>query len=217
MAEDYYAVLGVARNATEQQIRQRFHELVRSRHPDRFHGEEKARAEVEFQRITEAANVLGSAERRRRHDGELAQAQANATTSGGGERELARVYMQRGVKAYKEGNHREAADNFDRATKADPTNAKAWHSLALACSQDPKWRTQAQAAISKACELDPMKVAYHKAAGRIFQVSGLAEKAESHYRLALQWGGDDPEINSALEELLNERKGRSRLSSLFGR
>lgn len=217
MAEDFYAVLGVHRNATEAQIRDRFRELVRTKHPDRFQGEEKLRAEHEFQRITEAANVLGSYERRRRHDAELDQAKANASSSGGTERELGKVYMQRGVKAYKEGNHREAADNFDRATKADPGNAKAWHSLALACSQDARWRPQAQAAIVKACELEPMKVIYLKAAGRIFQASGVSDKAENYYRLALQWGGDDPEVNSALEELLNERKGRSRLSSLFGR
>lgn len=218
MPEDFYAVLGVARNATEQQIRQRFLELVRTKHPDRVQGPEKTQAEIDFQRITEAANVLGSPDRRRRHDAELTQAQSSGAVAGVSGRELAKVYMQRGVKAYKEGNHREAADNFDRATKADPSNAKAWHSLALACSQDSRWRTQAQTAIARACELDPMKVAYLKLAGRIFQGSGIADKAESYYRLALQWGGDDPEINSALEELLNDRnKGRSRLSSLFGR
>lgn len=216
MREDFYAVLGVPRHATELQVRQRFLELARSRHPDRFQGAEKVRAEGEFQKITEAANVLGDPERRRRHDAELAQAQApSATAAGGGNADLVRVYMQRGVKAYKEDNFRDAADNFDRATKADPRNSKAWHSLALACSRDPKWRTQAMAAIAKACELEPMKASYAKLAGRLHAASGIADKAEQYYRQALQWGGEDPEIDAALAEL--QGKGRSRLSSLFGR
>lgn len=217
MREDFYAVLGVQKTASEQQIRQRFLELARAKHPDRFQGDAKVAAEAEFQKLTEAANVLTSPERRRRHDAELAQAQAFAPSSGGSEKELARVYLQRGVKAYKDGNFREAADNFDRSTKADPTNAKAWHSLALACSAEPRWRPQAQAAIETACELEPMKVAYLKAAGKIFQASGIADKAEQYYRQALQWGGDDPEIHSALTELQGDRKARSRLTGLFGR
>ncbi|HEY4588113.1 MAG TPA: DnaJ domain-containing protein, partial [Thermoanaerobaculia bacterium] len=67
MARDFYTVLAVPRNATEDQIRQRFRELARTRHPDRFQGGEKARAEKEFQEITQAFNVLVDPERRRRH------------------------------------------------------------------------------------------------------------------------------------------------------
>lgn len=51
MAKDFYSVLALPRNATEDQIRQRFRELARTRHPDRFQGvTEKARAEQEFKR-----------------------------------------------------------------------------------------------------------------------------------------------------------------------
>ena len=52
MGADYYAVLGVARNATTKQIREQFRKLVRDRHPDRFQGTEKQRAERDFQNIT---------------------------------------------------------------------------------------------------------------------------------------------------------------------
>ena len=45
MARDLYAVLAVPRNATEEQIRQRFRETARLRHPDRFQGAEKETAE----------------------------------------------------------------------------------------------------------------------------------------------------------------------------
>ena len=71
MARDFYTVLAVPRNATEDQIRRRFRELARTRHPDRFRGVEKERAERDFQEITQAFNVLADPERRRRHDQEL--------------------------------------------------------------------------------------------------------------------------------------------------
>src|SRR3954447_20414341 len=124
MARDFYAVLAVPRNATEDQIRQRFRELARTRHPDRFQGTEKVRAESEFQEITQAFNVLIDPERRRHHDLELTRPEPGAT--GAAPRQRARVYLQRGIKAYKEKNHFEAADSFARATQADPGNAQAW-------------------------------------------------------------------------------------------
>src|SRR6202035_951938 len=108
MAKDFYAILGVPRTASEDQLRQRFRELARERHPDRFRGEEKARAEKDFQDITQAFNVLSDPERRRSHDRELARPQEISDP-----RQLVRVYLQRGIRAYKEKNYFEAADNFD--------------------------------------------------------------------------------------------------------
>ncbi|HEY4561426.1 MAG TPA: DnaJ domain-containing protein, partial [Thermoanaerobaculia bacterium] len=105
MARDFYSVLAVPRNATEDQIRQRFRELARTRHPDRFQGTEKERAEKEFQEITQAFNVLVDPERRRRHDTDLVRPEESSATD---PRQLFRVYLQRGVKAYKEKSYLEA-------------------------------------------------------------------------------------------------------------
>ena len=68
MARDFYAVLALSRSASEDQIRQRFRELARARHPDRFRGQEKVRAEKDFQDITEAFNALIDPARRRRQE-----------------------------------------------------------------------------------------------------------------------------------------------------
>lgn len=198
MARDFYAVLAVPRNATEDQIRQRFRELARTRHPDRFQGTEKARAETEFQEITQAFNVLSDAERRRRHDVELVRPEESGAAD---PRQLFRVYLQRGVKAYKEKNFLEAASNFDLATQADPKSGQAWHHLAQACSQQRNWLPRAVAAIDHACQLEPMNASYLKQAGRIYALTGQAERAIQYYRKALQWGDDDPAVRQALEEL----------------
>lgn len=212
MARDFYAVLAVPRNATEDQIRQRFRELARTRHPDRFQGMEKARAESEFQEITQAYIVLADPERRRKHDVELIR------PGEGGEvvdpRQLFRVYLQRGVKAYKEKNFLEAASNFDLATQTDPKNGQAWHHLAQACSQQRNWLSRALDAIDRACQLEPMNGAYLKQAGRIYALTGQTEKALNYYRKSLQWGDDDPAVRQAIEELSRSTAAPRR--GLFG-
>lgn len=208
MRRDFYAVLGLQRTATEEQIRQRFRELARERHPDRFQGERKAAAELEFQEITQAANVLADPERRRQHDLELARPQEQSADP----RQLARMFLQRGVKAYKEQSFLEAAESFDRATQAEPTNAKAWHHLALACSHQPRWYPRALAAIARACELDPMNPGYFKLAGRIAALCGRPEEAERYYEQAIEWGGDEPAVRQALEALRKARR-----PGLFGK
>ena len=66
MAEivNQYEVLGVPRSATPEEIRKRYRDLARERHPDRYPAELKARAEAEFQALTAAYNILMSPERR---------------------------------------------------------------------------------------------------------------------------------------------------------
>jgi curved DNA-binding protein CbpA len=212
VATNYYAILGVPRNATEQQIRDRFKQIARQRHPDRFRDEEKVRAEREFQDITEALNILANPERRRQHDLELARPEAQ---QGVDSRQLAKVYLQRGARAYREKNYLAAADNFDRATKAEPDNALAWHNLALACGHQQRWMPQAMAAISRACELEPMNVTYLLAAGRLFSRAGMQTRAEQYYQEALDWGADEAAVSAELEEL--QRAGKRPRGGLFGK
>jgi curved DNA-binding protein CbpA len=212
MARDFYAVLAVSRNATEDQIRQRFRELARTRHPDRFQGAEKLRAEAEFQEITQAFNVLSDPERRRKHDIELIR--PDESSSAVDPRQLFKVYLQRGVKAYKEKNYLEAASNFDLATQADNRNAQAWHHLAQACSQQRNWLSRAVDAIERACQLEPMNGSYLKQAGRILALAGQSERAIQYYRKALQWGDDDETVRQALEELT--RPAVPKRGGLFG-
>jgi curved DNA-binding protein CbpA len=199
----YYDVLGVMPDASEQQIRQRFRELARRSHPDRFQGEEKARAEAEFQSITQAFNVLVDPLRRRDHDFELAQA-GSGRTEKEGDRTL-RAFLQRGRKAYREGKWAEAAAAFHSATEAAPGSASAWYHLALTCQRNPRWQAQAVEASRRACEIDTMNVDYLKLAGDVHRQAGFAAKAEKFYTDALHWGGPDAKIETAVQELMRAR------------
>lgn len=66
--QDYYEVLGVARNANADDIRKAYRALALKWHPDRHVEAEKADAEARFKRIAEAFEVLSDADKRNRYD-----------------------------------------------------------------------------------------------------------------------------------------------------
>ena len=197
---NYYTVLGLPQNATTRQIRERFLDLARLKHPDRFRGPEKEKAETEFQELTQAFNILSDPERRRELDADLAR--KDSSSGGGHSAQAARVYIQRGVQAYRKKSYSEAVDNFARATQEDPGNPKTWYHLAVAGRHLTRWKVRAREASARACELDSMNVSYLKLAGSLFAEADLHAQAAKYYRQALDWGGEDPETKSAFDDAI---------------
>lgn len=64
--KDYYEVLGVKRDATDEQIRQAYRKLARKYHPDVNPGDKAA--EEKFKELNEANEVLSDPEKRKRYD-----------------------------------------------------------------------------------------------------------------------------------------------------
>jgi curved DNA-binding protein len=64
--KDYYKVLGVERNASEDDIRKAYRKLAMQYHPDR--NPDDKQAEERFKEINEAYQVLGDAEKRAHYD-----------------------------------------------------------------------------------------------------------------------------------------------------
>jgi len=64
--KDYYAVLGVSRNASQEEIKKAYRRLARQYHPDLNRGDQGAAER--FKEINEAYEVLGDEEKRRRYD-----------------------------------------------------------------------------------------------------------------------------------------------------
>jgi DnaJ-class molecular chaperone len=64
--KDYYATLGVAKTASEKDIKQAFRKLARKYHPDVNPGDKAA--EARFKEINEAYEVLGDPDKRKKYD-----------------------------------------------------------------------------------------------------------------------------------------------------
>jgi len=64
--KDYYEVLGIKRDATDDQIRQAYRKLARKFHPDVNPGDKSA--EDKFKELNEANEVLSDPEKRKRYD-----------------------------------------------------------------------------------------------------------------------------------------------------
>ncbi len=77
---DYYKVLGVDRNATEDEIKRSYRKLALEHHPDRNQGNKSA--EDKFKEINEAYQVLSDPEKKTRYD-QLGTSYKNYTQHGG--------------------------------------------------------------------------------------------------------------------------------------
>ena len=64
--KDYYKVLGVEKNAAQDEIKKAYRKLAVKYHPDKNPGDKKS--EEKFKEINEAYDVLGDAEKRKKYD-----------------------------------------------------------------------------------------------------------------------------------------------------
>lgn len=215
MKVNYYEVLGVDRSASDQEIRDRFRQLARENHPDRYRGDDKAGAERKFQTLTEAVNVLTNPAKRKQHDSET-----SSGARGGGAvdfAQIAKAYLAKGVKAYKESDWRGAYENFDMAVKHNAQDAKAFHYLALAAARIPAYTRQAVQAIEGAVQREPMNPLYLKDAGLLCKRAGLVAKAERYFEETLKWDASNIEAQTALAELRETKEAGKGGFSIFGK
>lgn len=199
--DDYYALLGVGREASESEIRERFRSLAREAHPDLAPGGLKAEAEARFQQLTEALNVLCNAERRQAYDRERLLA---ASHGGSPADAVVQDYMEQGNSAYRSGAYAEAAGNYAFAALRDPKDARAHHHLGLASARAGDLRAAVKA-LETAVALDPHNVVLLKDAGKIFRQAGLLSKAEKSFQDAVSWDPAQSDARRALEEVRAER------------
>ena len=67
-SRDYYAILGIERDATDRTIKKAYHKLALKNHPDKVADDEKDAAAKKFADIANAYEILSDSEKRRIYD-----------------------------------------------------------------------------------------------------------------------------------------------------
>ena len=200
---DYYDLLGVARDATETEIRERFRVLARGAHPDRAPREKKAEAEAHFQELTEAVNILTNPQRRKAYDMDLSMA-AGSLSSSGDVDSVFQNYMNQGIASFQQQQWAEAAGNFNLAARRNEKDSKALHYLGLASAKTGDMRAAVRA-LEAAMVLDPQNVRIYKDAASIMKQAGMLVKAEKALQEALRWDPSSADVRRSLEEIRAQR------------
>jgi DnaJ-class molecular chaperone len=200
---DYYALLGVNRDATETEIRDRFRSLAREAHPDRAPAERRQQAEAKFQELAEAVNVLTNPERRKVYDFELSMGASSSGPTPEGD-SVSQNYVSQGILAFKDKQYADAAGNFSLAVHRNPRDARAQHYLGLASARSGDVRTAVRA-IEAAVALEPQNARFLKDAGAIFRQAGLLMKAEKALQEAMRWDPSAADVRRALDEVRAQR------------
>ena len=115
---DYYEILGVARSASDQEIKSAYRKLALQHHPDRNHGNKEA--EERFKEITAAYRVLADPKRRREYD---------AAIDAGAKAVELHPYLQLGRAVY--------AQSLERGGRID--DALAQYRTAIVMSPELTW------------------------------------------------------------------------------
>ena len=158
--------------------------------------------------------MLTNPVKRRAHDDQLVSSGARGPADF---TQVAKAYLSKGVKAFKDGDIRAAYENFDMAVKHNPQDAKAFHYLALAASRIPAYARQAVQAIESAVQREPMNPLYLKDAGMICKRAGLTAKAERYFEETLKWDASNGEAQMALAELRETKEAGKGGFSIFGK
>jgi curved DNA-binding protein CbpA len=191
MADDYYSILGVPRNASQSQIKQAYLHLARVNHPDRFHDPaEQSEAARRFQAISESYNHLRDEKLRREYDRSL-------------ERQMSPV--MRAQLYYENAQLRELGKDYDEALKLyyeamqlDPQTMTYVVAAAQLLGRDRSRQRQAAELLHQALEKNPQAREVYLELGALYSRSGLLQRARRVYEDALRQFPTDDELHERL-------------------
>jgi curved DNA-binding protein CbpA len=194
----YYEMLGLDPEASADDVRAAFRRLARERHPDRYRPGDRAAAEVEFQAITEAYNVLSDPDRRARYDQGLATTNKPNLSN---PREVARALAAKAVGLMKLGEHKHAGELLGQAVAHDPQNARARHLYGLFLAQHGGRLDEGLRHLDQAVKLDPMNIRLLLDASRLFAVARMFARAMRYAQSAAELSPGDPAVESWMRQL----------------
>jgi tetratricopeptide (TPR) repeat protein len=223
---DYFGVLGVSRNAGDEDIRHAYTDLAKRTHPDRFSGSSRAVtrvAEEVFGLISRAYEVVGERDRRLAYLRDEANRERDAAELEEGHRALrAELEFQKGEVALRAKRYELAADHFRKAVEAYPDEGeyRAYFGWArYLCDPEAPGRLQeALRTVQEGRKLAPDREKPYLFLGRLCKAGGRVKMAEKMFTRAVQL---DPDCVEALRELrlihMRREKSKGLVRRILGR
>jgi curved DNA-binding protein CbpA len=190
----HYELLGVARDATTEQISEAYFERSRLFHPDLRHREDLAQFEKEltavFERLKQAHEVLIDAGRRADYNEVLERAPASylaAESSADPEvrrRQAAQNYRH-AQRLIEEKDYHPAVQMLREAVNFVPDNAEYRYCLAQIELKNAHWLDRGLENLKEAARLEPRRKEYVQEAARVLAQHGRLAEAEPFARRAL--------------------------------
>ena len=218
---DHFRVLGVSRDATEEQVRAAYRDIARRFHADAWSGVELGELRAEMQRVLVAASkahtTLVSVEKRRQYVVEL--------EAGGSKRSVARdverifqaeAAFKQGIRLYERGDLSRAAQKFEECLSLHPgeVDAKAYllwtgyarQSDALSDAMRTSMLNDVERGLREVLKAHPRSLPAHLFLGHLERTRNRMAAAKEHYDQVLQMEPHHSEALSCLR-LVNKRTG----------
>lgn len=158
-----YEVLGVSENATEEEIKKAYKELVKKYHPDRYQDNPLADlAEEKLREVNEAYDILMK-QKASKSTSSYNYGYGGGSTGNGGTPD----YMQ--VRRYLDANNLNAAEAILNGTR---DRSAEWFFLAGMLSYKKGWYDDAVNKLRTATDMAPSNVEYRQAYGRLAAMGG---------------------------------------------
>lgn len=181
-----YEVLGIPENASDEEIKKAYKEMVKKYHPDKYQNNPLADlAEEKLQEVNEAYDMLMKKGNSSSYDYGFGGASGFGGGASGGSNGSRPDYMH--VRRLIDANNLREAERVLNGTK---DRSAEWFFLAGMVSYKKGWYDDARSKLQTAAEMEPGNMEYSQAYGRIINMGGQFQN-QAYGRGYNQQGGDD--------------------------
>ncbi|MEE8218394.1 MAG: DUF4388 domain-containing protein [Vicinamibacteria bacterium] len=212
--KSHFEVLGLARTATEADVKEAYFSLAKRFHPDVHHGSNlgdlRDKLEAVFIRLGEAYEVLRHTDKRRDYEGWLGRPKPQASEGAGpaepdpeAEARRAEAAVSHAAGLFEKKQYWDAIQEVEPLVErlTGTNRLQAQLILARCYLQNPKWVKSAKGTLETAIRENPKATAAYSLLANLYRQQGLKARASSMYRKVLDLKPDDKEAAEALAEL----------------
>jgi curved DNA-binding protein CbpA len=185
---NYYQILGVAKTASDEDIKKAYFLMARKFHPDRFSRslprETRVMVEEVFDQVTKAYRILSSRDERKGYDANISSAPEKKHQD---PTKLAETKFRQAKTLFSREMFEEALILLEEAIRLRKNKGDYFLLLAMTEARIPTFRRKAEEHFLKAQELEPWNPEGYVGLGVLYKQEGMTTKATKQFEKALEY------------------------------